>query len=208
MPTAPTVARARDEDFGYELHDGPGQLVTAIQLLADRYAEELPMDSPWRDRLLRLVALAQQAKWEMDRISRGLTLTGLVETHEDPLQGLARQFEADSDITVVERVRGKPAMTTEETTAVLRIAHQALMNAWRHSRCRAVRLQADLRPKEILLTVSDDGVGLGLRWQRREGRLGVASMRRIAERAGGALTVRASSPHGVTVEARIPRRIE
>lgn len=200
--------RARDEDLGYDLHDGPGQLVAAIHLLGHRYADELPADSRWRDRILRLVALARQAKWEMDRIARGLTLTSLVEGGEgDPLGRMARQFESDSGITVLDRIRGGPALAAEEAATVLRIAHQALMNAWRHSRCRTVRLEVLLEPAEILLTVTDDGLGLGRRWQRREGRLGVASMRRTTERALGALKLRANSPHGVTVEMRIPRRI-
>jgi len=206
---AATGETVRSEDLGYDLHDGPGQLVTAIHLLAHGYADELPLDSQWRDRILRLATLARQAKWEMDRIARGLTLTTLAGDGEaNTLRRLARQFESDSGITVLERVRGEPAMSPGEAMTVLRIAHQALMNSWRHSRCRAVRLEVLLEPRELLLTVSDDGVGLGRRWQRREGRLGVASMRRAAERALGALRIRANMPHGVTVEARIPRGVE
>jgi signal transduction histidine kinase len=203
---ASTDRRTRDEDLGYDLHDGPGQLVTAIHLLAHGYADELPEDSAWRDRILRLADLARQAKWEMDRIARGLTLKTLAaDDGSEALERLARQFESDSGITVLDRTRGGPDMTPEESGAMLRIAHQALVNAWRHSRCRAIRLDVSLDPAEILMTVSDDGVGLGRRWQRREGRLGVASMRRTAERALGALRIRGHSPHGVTVEARIPR---
>jgi signal transduction histidine kinase len=208
VKAASISGRERDEGLGYDLHDGPGQLVAAIHLLAHRYADELPADSPWKHRLLRLVALARQAKWEMDRLARGLTLTSLVEGGEgDPLGRLARQFESDSGITILDRIRGGPALTAEEATTVLRVTHQALMNAWRHSRCRAVRLEVLLEPAEILLTVSDDGLGLGRRWQRKEGRLGVASMRRTAKRALGTLKILGSSPHGVTVQMRIPRRI-
>jgi two-component system NarL family sensor kinase len=196
----------RDEELGYELHDGPGQLVTAIHLLAHRYADDLPADSPWRGRLFRLVALARQAKWEMDRMARGLTLTVLTEGQvNDSVSRLARQFELDSGITVLDQIRGAPSMSKGEAVSVLRISHQALMNAWQHARCSAMRLDVLLQPDEILLTVADDGIGLGRRWQSREGRLGMASMRRTAERARGTLKVGASSPHGVTVEARIPR---
>lgn len=196
----------QEEDLAYDLHDGPGQLVTAIHLLAHRYADELPADSLWRERVLRLVTLARQAKWEMDHIARGLTLADLAwRGNMESLRELARQFESDSGITVIDRVRGEPTLNPSEALSVLRIAHQALMNTWRHSRCNAVRLDLLLDPHEIVLLVSDDGVGLGRRWQRRDGRFGMASMRRAAERARGKISIRGSSPHGVTVEARIPR---
>jgi signal transduction histidine kinase len=196
----------RDEELGLDLHDGPGQLVTAIHLLAHRYADELPEDSPWRDRFLRLVTLARQAKWDMDRIARGLAISRFIEEDDrDPLERLAAQLQADSGITMLHRIRGGPPMDAAETTTLLRIAHLALMNAWRHSRCKAIRIEVLLRRAEIVLSVSDDGVGLGRRWEFREGRLGMGSMRRSAERAGGSLSVRANSPHGLTVEARIPR---
>jgi signal transduction histidine kinase len=145
----------------------------------------------------------------MDRIARGLTLTSiLVEGDGHPLRQLARQLESDSGITVLPHMRGGPPMTEGETVTVLRIAHQALMNAWRHSRCRAIRMDVLLQATEIVLTVSDDGVGVRRRWEFREGRLGMASMRRTVERAHGTLNVRANSPHGVAVQARLPRSDE
>jgi nitrate/nitrite-specific signal transduction histidine kinase len=118
---------------------------------------------------------------------------------------LARQLEADSGITILFRMRGGPPLSEGETVALLRIAHQALMNAWKHSRCSAIRMDVHLHPGEILMTVSDDGVGVGRRWEFREGRLGMASMRRTVERVQGSLNVRANSPLGVTVQAQVPR---
>ena len=205
MTEAATAGDLREEDLGYDLHDGPGQLVTAIHLLSHRYADEVPPDSLWRERMLRLATLAQQAKWDMDHIVRGLTLGNLAGGDGSSLEKLAREFEVDSGITVLDQVRGSPPMRADEVLPLLRIAHQALMNSWRHSRCKAVRLEVSLHPREVVMTVSDDGLGLGRRWQVREGRFGVASMRRVAERASGRLTIRGNSPHGVTVEARIPR---
>ena len=51
-------------------------------------------------------------------------------------------------------------LDAERRQHVFQIAREALTNVARHARARAVRVDLVYKPKELLLSISDDGVGL------------------------------------------------
>jgi signal transduction histidine kinase len=195
-----------DEEVALELQSGPVQSFVAIQLLARRFQEELPSDSSWAPRIGRLAALAEDGRWQTDQIVRGVRLApvgrgGLVTAVGE----LARDFEADSGIAVFPRFRGTPSpLPAEAERGLFRVAHQALVNAWRPARCRAARVELSFEPDVVTLTIVDDGAGLRRRWEDRFGRSALASMRRVLEGIGGTLRLRRGAPSGAAVEARYP----
>jgi signal transduction histidine kinase len=202
-----TPERTRpDDEVALELQSGPVQSFVAIQLLARRFQEELPSDSSWAPRIARLAELAEEGRWQTDQIVRGVALApsrrgGLVTA----IRELARSFEADSGIAVFPRFRGTPPFLSEEAERGLyRVAHHALVTAWRPARCRAARVELSFEPDLVTLTVADDGAGLRRRWEDRSGRIALASMRRALERIGGTLRLRRGTPSGAAIEARIP----
>jgi two-component system sensor histidine kinase UhpB len=203
--TSPDATRP-DEEVALELQSGPVQSFVAIQLLARRFQEELPSDSSWGPRIGRLAALAEEGRWQTDQIVRGVSLApshrgGLVAA----IGELARTFEADSGITVFPRFRGTPPpLSAEAERGLYRVAHQALVNAWRAARCRAARVELTFEPDLVTLTVADDGAGLRRRWEDGFGRRALSNMRRVLESLGGTLRLRRGTPSGATVEARYP----
>jgi signal transduction histidine kinase len=85
--------------------------------------------------------------------------------------------------------------------ALYRIAQEALANALRHARPSTITITARILKRSIELQIADDGVGLRPEDQRRavrEGRLGLASMRRRARGIGADLTLE-GSPQGTKV---------
>jgi signal transduction histidine kinase len=202
---SPETARP-DEEVALELQSGPVQSFVAIQLLARRFQEELPADSSWAPRIARLAEIAEEGRWQTDQIVRGVAMAparrrDLVTS----IRELARTFEADSGIAVFPRFRGTPPRMSEEAErGLFRVAHQALVNAWRPARCRAARVELAFEPDLVTLTVADDGAGLRGRWEDRLGRAALASMRRVLDGAGGSLRLRRGSPSGATIEARYP----
>lgn len=82
--------------------------------------------------------------------------------------------------------------------AVLR---EALSNIVRHAHAQHVQLVVSAND-EIVLTVADDGVGVG------DGRPGGQGLRNMAERAqtvGGSFRVTPNQPHGTVLEWKMPR---
>ncbi len=189
-----------------DLHDTAGQLFVAIQLLARREAEKLSPDSHWADRFRRLAELADQGKWEIDQAIEALAFfpaarRGLVPA----ITSLAAAFRADSGLDVIVDVSGRPArLPPKAERALYRVVHESLANAWRHARCSVVRVALAFEKSSVLLTVTDDGMGLTSSIPDR-GRVGTNSMRRAVTDVGGTFRIRNAQPRGVVVEAEIPR---
>lgn len=205
VATGPEQAVAAErERIASDLHDSVGQSLVCIGLLAGRYAEELPGDSLWADRMRRLASLADQGKWEIDQAIRAMTFMpagsrGLTRS----LRELARSFGYDSGIEVVIDIALKRRVNGAVGRALYRVAHEALSNAWRHSRCAVIRLSVENSAQGIRLRVTDDGIGLGPR-THRDSWIGIRGMKRALESVGGRLRVVNKRPRGVTVEALVP----
>jgi signal transduction histidine kinase len=88
------------------------------------------------------------------------------------------------------------ADVADDLLAVLR---EALTNVARHARAGATEVELDALPDRLVLTVRDDGVGLGAATRRS----GLANLRRRAEHRGGAFTV-APGPTGTCLVWSVP----
>jgi signal transduction histidine kinase len=84
-----------------------------------------------------------------------------------------------------------------------KVAREALVNAAKHAGpCQlAVRVTVTRRGR-LLLSVTDDGVGVGRR--RREAGYGMAAMRRAVREHGGDLRLHAAATGGTRVSASLP----
>ncbi|HEV2755936.1 MAG TPA: GAF domain-containing protein [Actinomycetota bacterium] len=199
------LAQERDR-IAADLHDTAGQLFVAIQLLARREAEKLSPDSHWAERFRRLAELADQGKWEIDQAIDALAFfpaarRGLVPA----IKSLATSFGADSGLDVIVDVTGRPArLPAKAERALYRVVHESLANAWRHARCSVVRVALSFDKANVVLSVTDDGMGLTASIPDR-GRVGTNSMRRAITDVGGTFRIRNARPRGVVVEAEIPR---
>lgn len=202
--TRPVPADLRSE-IGYDLHDGPGQLLVAMHLLACNAEERAPEGSAWHDEAARIASLAELAKRELDQIVGGL-VTAPVEGRDlwNAIGELARGFEADSGIRINLKLEGcLRQLPTGIEQALHRVTQQALVNAWRHARCAAVRLHLAFEPSSVTMRIRDDGVGLGRRVEGRGPAFGLRSMRRAMDEVGGTFVVRSAGGRGVMIEARV-----
>jgi signal transduction histidine kinase len=197
---------AERERIASDLHDTVGQLFVAIGLLARRHAEELPWDSPWAVRTRRLAELADQGKWEIDQAVRALAFVPAARRGLGPsLRALGRSVAADSGIEVLVEVEGRAVrLAPRIEQALYRVAHEALINAWRHARCGVVRAELRFERDAVSLRIQDDGVGLQLRHPEDGVHMGIDGMRRAVNEVEGSIRVRTARPRGVVVEARVP----
>jgi two-component system sensor histidine kinase UhpB len=105
---------------------------------------------------------------------------------------------------------GARGETTELT--IYRIIQEALTNVFRHARATRVDISVEpaaartgtVEPEAIMVSVRDNGAGLPA--DHRQG-FGMLGMRERVLALGGTMTV-ASTNHGVSVEALVPRGME
>ena len=73
----------------------------------------------------------------------------------------------------------------------------------KHARAQSVVVSVFALREGVAMTVSDDGVGLGLRPRPAEG-LGLAAMSEQVARVGGTVTIGRNDDAGVTLQAWVP----
>lgn len=97
-----------------------------------------------------------------------------------------------------------PALEARVETAMYRTAQEAIGNALRHSGSRQVRVCLYRRRTNVVLEVTDCGVGFDPR--ARSAGLGLASMRERAASVGGRLSIAAAPGAGTRVRLSVPVR--
>ncbi|MBV8910977.1 MAG: sensor histidine kinase, partial [Gammaproteobacteria bacterium] len=76
-------------------------------------------------------------------------------------------------------------------------------NALRHANAEHVMIDVSSTADRMIVTVTDDGVGLPAQWSR-PGHFGLRGLSERVEHLGGKLQVRNHEPHGVSLTAEIP----
>jgi len=129
----------------------------------------------------------------LDRRSLPEALRQVVE--ESRSAGLAAALE----------VRGQPRPLTPPAELTLyRAGQEGLTNARKHARARSVCLQLDFQsPAKVLLTVTDDGLGMANPGATPTG-FGLLGLRERAQLLGGCVSVRTAPNHGFTLEVEVP----
>lgn len=177
-----------------ELHDEVGQSMTAVLLelkrAADRAPEELRADLQLAQETTR------ESLDEVRRLARRLR-PGVLEDLglTSALTSLAGDFATHTGLTVERTVAPDlPALGRERELVLYRVAQEALTNVARHAEARRAELTLRHTDGGVLLSVTDDGRGIGL---AREGS-GIRGMRERALLVGATLDVGAASPQGGT----------
>jgi signal transduction histidine kinase len=189
-----------------ELHDDVSQQLALLAFDLDLMrAENQPQHRRRVDRLVQdAFARAQDvAKSVHDlshRLHPGRLQIGLVAA----LSGLEREFTTP-DLRVTFSHEDVPLrLHAEITLCLFRVVQEALHNAHKHSAAEHVfvRLRGD-DPRELVLTVTDDGVGFDVDQAWTNG-LGLVSMAERVESVGGRLKIRSEVGAGTHLEVSVP----
>ncbi len=189
-----------------ELHDSVSQALYGIALGA-RTARTLLDHDPAQaaeplDYVLSLTeaGLAEMRALIFELRPESLESEGLVVTLTKQLESARARY----GLEVHAEWCGEPEFSYEIKEAVYRIAQEALNNIIKHARAKRADLRLSCTEGEIVLEVSDDGVGFASE-DSFPGHLGLHSMRERATRLGGTLEVESTPVQGTRICARIPR---
>jgi two-component system sensor histidine kinase UhpB len=87
--------------------------------------------------------------------------------------------------------------------AIYRVAQEGLINALRHSQATHIDLDVQSDAERVIITITDDGVGLPEDWSL-PGHFGLRGLAERVKHLGGALHVTNRERRGVELSAQIP----
>jgi signal transduction histidine kinase len=194
-----------------ELHGQLGSALTGarweLEWLQERLVEMNARsgEEPLAGRVEGMLRLLDAASKTARRVSLAMR-PGLLDDLGlcEALERHGRQFQQQTGIGCRVRAAGEPALGRRRALALFRVLEEALVNVSRHSGASEVEIGLECGPDAVVLSVRDNGRGLGPEDWHRPGTLGLAGMRERARAAGGEVEIQ-NAPHGgVTVWLRIP----
>ncbi len=193
-----------------ELHDGVGQVLTAIKMdlgMIERAATPDPQVLQGRVREVReqVTELLQEVR-TMSQLLRPSMLDdfGLVPT----LQWLVEKFTARTRIVVDLRTPPPETRLPPPIEVLLyRVTQEALTNVVKHAKARHVDVELDVRDGQAALTIADDGIGFDVERFRRTpvaGGVGLLGMRERVAYYRGRIDIKSRPQAGMRITLTIP----
>jgi PAS domain S-box-containing protein len=189
-----------------ELHDELGQQLFVLRMETESLAERVEDSPDLRNRVSRLLTLADELRATSQRIAVRirpgvLEELGLVKA----IQWFVEDFERRSGISCPVEAPGSNVVTSKGTAiSAYRILQEALINVWRHSKASQVKVKISAEGDTMAISVIDNGVGVDLKKLSDRGSLGLLGMRERARLVSGTLTVQSKPGRGMRVTARLP----
>jgi PAS domain S-box-containing protein len=198
---------AREQrQIGQELHDGVGQELTGLGLMAQSLCQRLPEAAAEKRIALRLLAGLDSVHQKVRELARGL-IPVHVESRglSAALDDLATRTTEASGISVTSECPEWVDLPDHATaTELFYIAQEAVSNALRHGRPRNIRLTLLTEPDGLRLRIQDDGIGLPDGLEQSDG-LGLRIMQHRAGVIGGVLHIGPLHGGGTVVTCTLPR---
>jgi len=206
------MSQIQDEErrlVGLDLHDGLTQLVISANMHLNTLSAMTThdLDAAARQEMEASRRLIKRAIEEARRVIVMLRPT-VVEDFgiAEGLQRYAAEvcetegWKLETHITL-----NSVALNHLAETAIFRIAQEALANASKHSRTKAIKIDLECDGDELMLSVEDWGKGFNVgRLTNEMDNLGLISMRERARILGGVCRITSEVGQGTKVEVRIP----
>jgi signal transduction histidine kinase len=177
-----------------DLHDG---LTQELVYLAFQM-RMLARDHPLRREIDPLASSAERALDESRRAIRTLGSASeqpFAMTFRSEVEHAAARYGTEAHV----RIPDDPQVRPEVAEALLRVAHEAVVNAGRHGHADTIHVDLEV-DGGVRLRVVDDGSGFNPETLHGDG-FGLASMRERIETLGGELNIRSAPGDGTALEA-------
>ena len=194
-----------------DLHDGLGAQLAALAMQTGTIRSRLHRDPGAAER--DLIELRDELKTAIDDVRRlvhglrppaldELGLAGAVRARLDRIGGHSSSDEPGLQVRL-EVQEPLPVLPAAVEVAALRIVDEAIANAVRHARARAVTVSMEIVFGSLAITVEDDGAGFDV--SHVEPGIGLQSMRDRARELGGTWAITTGDGRtGTVVHAALP----
>lgn len=199
-----SISDREQQRLGQELHDGLCQHLTAVAFMSRSIAMRLK-----NHRVIEVGDIEKIAQLVNDAATDTRNLSRALHRLDVDAAGLVNALQdlVDREIWRTPcRLEVKPSFRIEDDAAaahLYRIAREAVINANKHAQAREIVLGLSRRPKGIVLSVTDDGVGFQNAGKGTRG-LGFHIMNYRARLMGGQLKVERPKKGGTRVACYLP----
>lgn len=199
-----------------ELHDGLGQLLTAIKLQVEVLEGKIARGQADGANLSTLKNLISQTIQETRSISNNLmpstlsdfglsaALRRLVDTHNRSEQKPSERVQLEY---IADEFFDSPAAALDQNIEITlyRVAQESITNAIRHGKAHHISLHLQQQPQQIQFTVDDDGLGFKPQRLTKEPHgQGVHNMHERIKLLNGTFIIQSTPGEGTKVTVSIP----
>jgi signal transduction histidine kinase/PAS domain-containing protein len=202
-----TVQENERRRVAREIHDGIGQMLTAIKFKVEDITQqkETRKTKAKEEPLEVVIPMIRESIEEVRRIQMDLrpsTLDdlGILAT----IDWFCREFEKIYSTIRTEKLINihESEVPTYLKTVIFRVMQESLNNIAKHSKADWVHLSLKKKEDRIELVVEDNGTGFDLEKSKKG--FGLSSMRERTELSGGAFRIETTSGAGTTIHASWP----
>lgn len=201
------MSAIEQERIGREIHDGIGQQLTALGMLANNLAKRLGRTalSQEAETAGQLVTYLQQALYEVKALSKGLSPVEIgPEGLADSLAKLVERAGISAGIQCDFVLSGViPDLDEMVAVHLYRIVQEAINNAIKHADASRIEVKVRLPAQHLAISVADNGIGIDP-MKNRKGRLGLHIMRYRSGIIGATLKIQAIEAGGTLVSCSLP----
>jgi signal transduction histidine kinase len=200
------TSEREQQRIGRDLHDGLCQHLTGTALaghfLSQKLAEKSAIESADATRLVQLIEeaieLTRNLSHQLDPVE--LKSGKLTDHFEDLAASTSQRFKVACRFT---SSLIRPLEDAAVATHLFRITQEAVTNAVKHGRAAQINICLDAADDEIVLTVTDDGVGLPEKIPTSDG-LGLRAMAYRADLIGATFNIERLSTRGTRMTCVLP----
>lgn len=184
-----------------ELHDGVGQLLTALINQLQQMHKEGEPDPKELDEALSLARQALSDTREISRLMRPRILDdlGLIPA----LQWLSRVMGEKNEIKIDLHEQLSVNLDDETQTLVFRVVQEAITNAVKHAQATHIDITVIATERMLVLKIKDNGVGMTKATSESEEGFGLSAMRDRVAAFGGQLMVESKPGEGCEIKVVI-----
>ena len=190
-----------------ELHDGIGHELSGLAFYVNSFHLKLKDEnSPHIEESSEILKGIRKAMKELRAVLKGLAAADIAEDGlPAALSEMAAQVERrvgiKCDVEVTQTIE-LPNRTI--ATQMYRIAQEAVNNAVKHSQGSRISIRLEENEQEIMLSISDNGIGINCDDASADG-LGLGIMKHRSSIIGGTAEITSSPEGGTLVRCRIPQ---
>lgn len=196
-----------------ELHDGLLQTLGYLYLQADQL-ETLSISRNWPEMAEKLAhqrQVLEQISGDIRRFIADLRKTPPPVYLRDALQKMATEFGQKTPVDIsLDMEQPLHRLKADHVAHLVRIAHEALINATQHGHAGKVSITCVIEGKQGELSIVDDGEGFSPEWVPPRGgeHFGLSIMRARASRLGGQFSLSSTPGQGTRILVTWPLEIE